>query len=111
VSQAQNAMNTKGNAQSIGNVSQPLNMNPYMPTSTAGNVNNKDTFLIFSNIPILILKWLRFQKPIGFFLYVTVQFLGMEFELFFFLKEPAYRQMILILIDGMILQFKQVILV
>tara|TARA_R100001244_G_scaffold77092_1_gene61118 strand:+ start:74 stop:370 length:297 start_codon:yes stop_codon:yes gene_type:complete len=90
-------------------VSQPLKQNPYIPTNTAGNVNNKDTFLIFSNIIILVLVRLR--------LYVSLsedaifEFAGKNLKLFFLLEEGTDCQMILILIYRMVLQLIQVILV
>jgi hypothetical protein len=47
-------MNANGNAKRIGKVSQPLKQNPYIPTRTAGNINSKAVFLIFSNILLSI---------------------------------------------------------
>tara|TARA_R110001583_G_scaffold144378_1_gene296358 strand:+ start:652 stop:960 length:309 start_codon:yes stop_codon:yes gene_type:complete len=102
-------MNANGNAKRIGKVSQPLKQNPYIPTRTAGNINSKAVFLIFSNIIILILIRLRLFVSLS--KDAVFELACMNLKLFFLLEECTDCQMVLILIYRVILQLEQVILV
>jgi len=73
-------MNAKGNAKRIGQVSQPLKQNPYIPTRTAGNINSKAVFLIFSNILLSV----SLSEDAIF------ELACMNLELFFLLEEATY---------------------
>jgi hypothetical protein len=86
-------MNANGNAKRIGKVSQPLKQKPYIPTRTAGNINSKAVFLIFSNILV----------PISLSEDAIFELACMNLEFFFLLEECTDCQMVLILIYRMVL--------